>query len=108
MQDLAECRGVKSQTLAVKKLLLLDAVRQRQVLRAWFSERGFAMPSSGRSCIKSNVIFCNPVRIKIALSCVWMQVEELRRYRDELYIIDCLAHHDATQVFSWDLTPAAG
>lgn len=99
--DLARCRGVKELTLSVKKLLLLNKARQRQVLRAWFIERGFTVPSSIKlSHIQQD--FLQSQSDKLPLMC-WEQVE-LRRYRDELYLMRALTPHDPTQVFFWDLT----
>jgi tRNA(Ile)-lysidine synthase len=99
--DLEQCRGEKNNTLSVKKLLLLDEIRQRQVLRTWFSEKKIAVPSS----VKLHQIqrdFLQSSEDRFPYIC-WDAVE-LRRYRNELYVMNCLTHHDATQLFSWDLT----
>ncbi len=101
LEDLALCRGESGLTLSIKKLRLLNHARQRQVLRVWFVERGFTVPSS----VKLHHIqhdFLESQSDKLPLM-RWDQVE-LRRYRDELYIMLALSPYDTTQVFVWDLT----
>ncbi len=100
-QDLTACCGKAPHTLAINKLLLLDEVRQRYVLRAWILAQGFAVPSS----IKLHQIQHDFLQAKQdRFPCMkWANVE-LRRYQNELYIMSALMPHDSTQVFSWELT----
>ncbi len=99
-EDLATCRGESHRTLSIKKIKMLNAMRQRQVLRAWFMQCGFSVPSS----IKLNQIqqdFLKSQADKLPLI-RWGKVE-LRRYRDELYLMQPLSSFDTRQIFSWDL-----
>ncbi len=99
-QDMIACRYAKN-ALAINKLRSLDALRQRQVLRAWLTESGFEIPSA----VKLRQIQHDFLQAKQDKSpYIQLGSVELRRYRDVLYAMPCLAHHDATQVFSWDLS----
>ena len=100
-QDLAMCRKEKDQTLAIKKLGLLDKVRQRQVLRAWLTELGFSLPSAVK-LQQIQRVFLQASHDKSPYI-NWGEVE-IRRHRDALYAMPFLPLHDATQVFSWDMS----
>ncbi len=100
-QDLEVCRGIHRATLSIKKLMTLDAVRQRHLLRAWFIEQAFPVPSSVKlHQIQQDFLQSDADKLPVMY---WDDVE-LRRYRHTLYIMKKLMHHDATQVFSWDLS----
>lgn len=102
-QDLAMCRAETSQTLAIKKLALLDKARQHQVLRAWLTELGFSLPSAVKlQHIQRDFLQASQDKSPYIS---WDQVE-IRRYRDTLYAMHCLPQHDARQVFSWDMSQA--
>jgi tRNA(Ile)-lysidine synthase len=101
MQDLAVCRDKQVKTLSIKKLQLLDANRQRQVLRAWLKELGFSIPSSAKlHQIQHDFLQAREDKLPYM---TWNKIE-LRRYQDSLHAHDCLVPHDATQTYSWDLT----
>lgn len=102
-QDLAVCCEEKDQTLAIKKWVLLDKVRQRQVLRAWLTKLGFSLPSA----VKLQQIQRDFLQASQDKSpCIsWGEVE-IRRYRDVLYAMPRLPLHDVAQVFSWDMSQA--
>lgn len=101
IEDLAGCRGIKDCTLSVEKLLRLNPSRQRQVIRVWFSEQGFSAPSSVKLAhIQTD--FLQSASDKLPL--MRFDQIELRRYRDELYLMPALAPHDPTLEYSWDLT----
>ncbi len=100
LEDLALCRGESGLTLSLKKLKLLNSARQRQVLRTWFVERGCTMPSSVKLHQIQHDFFESQSDKSPLIS--WGKIE-LRRYRDELYILRTLTPHDVTQVFTWDL-----
>lgn len=100
LDDLKNCYGNNHFTLSIQKLMLFDAVRQRQILRTWFSECGFAIPSSVKlHQIQQDFLLSQSDKLPVMR---WDQTE-LRRYRNMLYLMKPLTEHDPTQVFTWDL-----
>lgn len=100
LDDLMACKGKTPQTVAISPLLLLNNVRQRQVLRAWILEQGFTLPSSAKlHQIQHDFLQAKPDKSPYMK---WGDVE-LRRYQSELYIMRALLPHDSTQAFSWDM-----
>lgn len=100
-QDLAACCGSTPRVLAINQLLLLNHVRQRQVLRTWILAQGFTVPSSA----KLHQIQHDFLQAKQDKSpyMKWGNTE-LRRYQNEIYIMNALLPHDSMQTFSWDMT----
>src|SRR3990167_1927919 len=93
--------GSRVNTLSVKKLLYLDKAKQRLVLRAWFNRLGHPMPD-----MKKMTSICESVlpAKNDRMPCIRWQQTELRRYRDDLYLIPRLLPHDSCQVVDWGLT----
>lgn len=99
-QDLQTCLGSKSNTLSVKNLLLLNEVRQRQVIRLWLSENRFRFPSAIKmQHIVSDMLHAAPDKLPHV---TWGNVE-LRRYKDDLYVMQRLQSFDPSESFVWDL-----
>ncbi|MFW0039586.1 MAG: tRNA lysidine(34) synthetase TilS [Coxiella endosymbiont of Dermacentor silvarum] len=85
--------------LAIKTLLQLTPERQRNVLRRWISCRGFLTPQTKQlEQIRKDVLeareSANPI--------FTYDNVEIRRYRNELYLLDFSPPHDANLVIPWD------
>lgn len=99
--DLIECYGSKPNTLSVKKLLQLTEVRQRQTIRFWLRSRNFSIPSTIKmQHIINDVLYAAEDKLPHVK---WGNCE-LRRYRDDVYVMACLSVFSSTDIFSWDLT----
>lgn len=93
-------QGSKVNTLSVSKLLLLTKPLQKLILRMWIPSLGFPLPDTKKiDTILNNVLTANSDRHP----CVEWAKTELRRYRDDLYLITPLPSHDAGQVLNWNL-----
>jgi tRNA(Ile)-lysidine synthase len=109
-QDLARCRTDKKNTLAIQALLLLDAIRQRQVLRMWLAELKFpALATVKLQQIQQDFLHASPDKLPHMR---WGGVE-LRRYQHELYALRPFPPSGITPVMAWDfqgplLLPAIG
>lgn len=99
-EDLISCGGSKSHTLSVKKLLQLNELRQRQVLRLWLQEKKFSIPSALKlQHIITDVLHAREDKLPHVM---WGNYE-VRRYRDNLYAMPRLSPWDASICISWDL-----
>jgi len=92
--------GTSSESLSVKKILRLDPVQQRHVLRAWIYQANFLLPSTVKmQQILQNVLLARADK----MPCVsWGEVE-VRRYRDDIFLLPRLSQHDASQMICWNL-----
>ncbi len=100
-QDLlVETQGGETGTLSVKKLLLLDFVEQRHVLRAWISQVKFLLPSQVKmQQILQTILLAREDKTP----CVGWGNVEIRRYRDDLFLMEKLGLHDSKQIIPWDM-----
>lgn len=100
-QDLTELQGEGSHTLSIKKLLQYSPAKQRFLLRQWIYRLNYPVPDTKKmQTIQRNVLTAR----SDAAPCVQWQNVELRRYRDELYILQQLPLQDVEQRITWDLT----
>lgn len=92
--------GSKSNTLSVTKLLQLNNEKQKLVVRAFIRALSFPVPDLKKlETILHDVLSADQDK----MPCVkWADVE-MRRYRDDIYLMRQLATHDVNQVFKWDL-----
>lgn len=92
--------GSKANTLSVAKLLRLDEARQRLVLRTWFQRAGHSMPD-----MKKLATICQSVLLakNDRMPCVQWQNTELRRYRDDLYLLPVQQSFSSTQNYEWKI-----
>ncbi|TAK77397.1 MAG: tRNA lysidine(34) synthetase TilS [Gammaproteobacteria bacterium] len=80
-------QGSRDNTLSVSKLLALDVARQRLFLRLWIQQLGHPLPDAKKlDTIQYNVLTAKPDR----QPCVRWQQTEIRRYRDDLYLMKAL------------------
>jgi tRNA(Ile)-lysidine synthase len=97
---LKNVQGLNSKTLSVNKLLLLDDAKQRLILRTWINMLGFTLPDTLKmEVIRREVLMAGQDR----MPCVAWEGVELRRYRDDLYVMPGLAEHDVSFNTSWDI-----
>ncbi len=103
LESLAEldAKGVETpqQSLAIAPLLVLDDMRQRNVLRHWIQQQGFGLPSRAimaqiqQQMLHSREDACPRVS--------WSQAE-MHRYQGQLYLLPA-QQHDSHQVLQWDV-----
>lgn len=99
MSDVDVC-GVNANTLSVRKLLQLPPAQQKMQLRSWIEKLGFRIPNAKKmAAILNEVMFANHDRTP----CVVWDGAELRRYRDELYLMQPLMAHDVLSEVTWNL-----
>ncbi|WP_022954407.1 tRNA lysidine(34) synthetase TilS [Leucothrix mucor] len=100
-QDALQQVGSVAGTLSVAALLDCEPARRRAILRYWLISSGFKAPSAKKlQHIISDVLYA----AEDASPCVHWADVEVRRYRDDLYVMNALSEHDPMQTFSWDLT----
>jgi tRNA(Ile)-lysidine synthase len=93
-------QGSHPHTLSVKKLLQLDAARQRLMLRMWIQQAGHSLPSAK----KMQAIYSNALLAAWdATPCITWSKTEVRRYRDDLFLLTPLIKHDTEKVYQWNL-----
>ncbi len=98
--DLSYCYGSRANTLSVKKLLGLPLPRLRQVLRLWFVHNHFRTPST----VKLQHIIHDVLHAAVDKQPLvrWGDVE-VRRYRDDIYVMHALREMNLTDEHIWDL-----
>jgi tRNA(Ile)-lysidine synthase len=97
-QDLTQIAGTINATVSAKKILQLDPVRQRNVLRCWLRQQQLTTPS----CIKLDEILKNVISSRYdAVPKVTWHGGEVRRYRDNVYAMLPLEPFDNTRIISW-------
>ena len=100
--DLADV-NLDVQTLPIAKLRHMSVARQKNVLRWWIRQQGFATPSMEiLNHILKDVVAC-PVDRE---PCVTWQNCELRKYRNELYLLPTLPEHDPAKIYTWNVNEA--
>jgi len=98
-KDLSFCEAEKTQTLSIEKLLELNPIHQRNVLRAWFTALQLPLPSVAKlHQIQHDFLHAKHDKSPYIL----LDNLEIRRYRDSIYAMHCLPKWDPTQIFSWD------
>lgn len=99
-QDLKLCEQDKENTLSIQSLLQLSYPRQKLVIRYWVMKSGFSYPSEK----KLEHIFSDVINAKEdAQPLVGWKNIELRRFKNQLYIMPALSEHDTKQVFDWNV-----
>lgn len=99
-EDFLAVQGAKPNTLSVSQLRQLEPRRQRQVLRYWLQQLHFPLPSvSKMQHIQNDMLYAHEDKRP---QVTWKNTE-LRRYRDDLYVMRPLMAHDAGKVYHWDL-----
>jgi len=111
--DLAQCKAYCSgngngednnatgarDTLTISKLLQLDSIRQRNVLRYFLQQLHLPLPSRTKIEEIQRAILFGTGDTQLLIQ--W-QGAEVRRYQDCLYAMSPLASHDPNIVLRWD------
>lgn len=98
-KDLQDVMGSSHATLSVRKLLQFDRVRQQYILRQWISDHHFSLPSTIKmQHILQDVLQASQDRTP----CISWGDVELRRYRDNLYLMNNMPSIPHKS-FSWNL-----
>lgn len=97
-QDLAHCRAQAGYRLEIPALVELPHARQTEVLRAWIRANGHAAPD--QDAIERVLTDVVPARPDAAPRITWCDAE-LRRFRDQLWLLPPLPKHDPTQTVPW-------
>ena len=99
-QDLADTRAEQHDRLSLTRLIKFPPERQRNVLRHWIVQATGVMPSTAvLAHILNDVLQSRPD----AEPCVRWSEYELRRYRDDLYLLQQRPEPDTSQVLQWSL-----
>jgi tRNA(Ile)-lysidine synthase len=98
-RDLVDVSGSAPTLLSVSRLLLLDPLRQRQLLRYWLDQLGYPSPSS----LQLHQIQRDLLRARADKTpfMIWNGLQ-IRRFRDDLYVLPVMSAHDVAQVLPWD------
>lgn len=88
-------------TLSVKKVLTLTETEQRQVFRVWIHQAECVLPSTAK--LQHMVKSLLQAREDKQPSVQWGNAE-IRRYRDDLYVMKTLKNHNPKQVIPWDVS----
>lgn len=99
-EKLAQVAGSRSATLSVRQLMALDIPLQKALLREWLARQHFPMPEEKKLLhVLHDVLQAKPD----AEPCVAWAACEIRRFRDDVYAMLPLQHHDPAQVLAWDV-----
>lgn len=99
-ENMAKVKGSQPNTLSIQRLLALEPMQQRLMLRFWFEQQQVLLPSTMKlSQILRNVL---PARPDGSPCVTWGKVE-LRRYQNELYLLPALLPQDKKRRYHWDL-----
>jgi tRNA(Ile)-lysidine synthase len=96
--DLQAVRGPTPDTLAVAALRELSETRLRNTLRIWIRALGIPLPGTAQLTQILSTMLATPTD---RAPLVRWPGAEVRRYRDLIYALFPLVHHDPAQVFSW-------
>jgi len=99
-QDLDSVRAGLKDRLSLPRLLMLPLERQRNVLRHWLRQITGAVPSTAVLTRILNDVLQSRAD---AEPCVRWGAHELRRYRDDLYLLKQRPEPDSSQVLEWSL-----
>lgn len=98
-QDLLHLQEAKSDVISIAGLKMLTPERQRNVLRYWVRQQGFALPTDIKlQHVLSDVVAAGEDR----QPCVHWPGAEMRRYAGYLYLMPPLAEFQFDLVIPWD------
>ena len=101
IEDCKNVCGARGDSLSVKKLLQLSPARQRLMLRTWIEQQGFRLPDTRKiTAIQQDVFTAAWDRLPL----VCWEGAELRRYRDDLFLMPPLTSASAHKKIIWDLS----
>lgn len=95
-----QVRGSHENTLSVSKLLQLSDERQKLLFRTWIYQLGYPLPDTKKiTNLQHDVLTAAQDR----MPCVSWNGVEVRRFRDDIYVMKALAEHDIQQSLEWNL-----
>lgn len=97
--DLASISLQQPNAVSVRGLRQLDSTRQYNVLRYWISRSGFARPR--RSILREIIDNVLPAAEDATPVVLWGETE-VRRYRNNLYLLRTIDDHHYTLIYAWD------
>ncbi len=98
-QDLLLSQGTQANTVSVSALLALSSARRSNVLRYWFLQCGERMPSTQQlQQLEHDVLRASAEAMPIFS----LELHQLRRYRDDLYLVQPTKPIDANFELPWD------
>ena len=98
-QDLEFMAGSVEGTLSVQLILQCQPERRRALLRKWIASSGFRYPSAKKLQHVVSDVFQSA---EDASPLVCWDGAEIRRYRDDVYIMAPLSEHDIYQSVEWN------
>ena len=99
-EALQNMAGSRVNSLSVSKLLQCTPARRQLILRCWIQQSGYSLPDTKKmATIQGSVLTAAWDRLP---QVTWGNVE-LRRYRDDLYLLASRAQPDLQQIYKWDL-----
>lgn len=100
LEMLSDLQGQVANTLSVEKLLALEESRLRLVLRTWIKLCGFSLPDTHKiNMIRQDVLLAG----QDSGPCLVWEGVELRRYRDDLYLLASPPAFDPLFKQDWDM-----
>lgn len=100
-RDLSAVKCDERNSLFVNALSVLSQAAQRHVLRSWIEQNGYRLPSTAQlESMREQMISASGDRQpRVTLSDC-----DVRRYRNEIFLIPAAENHDAARVLEWDLS----
>jgi len=100
-QDFHDVAGQQRNSLSLKHVTALPVMRQRNVLRLWIREAAGMPPSTAvLARIRNDILASRPD----AGPCVRWGQHEVRRYRDDLFLLPQSPEPDRNLVVGWKMT----
>lgn len=101
LPEYKNAKGLHENTLSVSKLLQLDTQKQKLILRTWIERSGYLLPDAKK--LKAIIHDVFTAKWDRAPCVKWDNVE-LRRYRDDLYLMAPLAEFEINKIYEWNIT----
>jgi len=99
--DRVSAVGSRPQTLSVSALERFTPARQNNLLRDWIRDNRLPVPTYAQLAqVRHGLLAARADSIP----CLRWPGGEMRRYRDDLYVMKPLVFHDPHQVLNWDTT----
>jgi tRNA(Ile)-lysidine synthase len=98
--DYQQVKGDAKDQLSISALQQLSEARQRNVLRYWLRQLGYpTLQQKQLQAVRDGLLTAREDR----MPCVQWAGAQLRRYRDQLYVMRALQPHDASVVLEWNM-----
>lgn len=99
VEHYAQFKGSQPNTLSISKLLTLEKSVRRNLMRFWINQNNFPLPSQTKlNQIEKEILLA---RVDAEPIVHWQSVE-VRRYRDNLYVMTALRPFNSSFMMKWD------